>query len=333
MTNVKDYLIWPDHPGEIGLSTFEGHLIIGCDRAGGDYVISLDEADWIRSPRGVKLRGEDLNGLRTRLTTLLVDQRRHGVSNPIVTRELVERAFQKRPLSIHERADRLLRFIAEQTTTIGKGYNTNQNNLAAYAWSESVDEEEVGYLIDYLMKTGLLDKITNAATIQIGNYTVPKVVIVTVEGHTQIEQQESNTDSSQAFVAMWFDESMAEAYSQGIEPAIRDSGYKPLRIDQEEHINKIEDEVIAGIRRSRFLVADFTQQGENARGSVYYEAGFAYGLRLPVIFTCHKDSFNNLHFDTSHFNHIEWTTHQELREKLRNRILAVIGAWSRTRSS
>ena len=32
-----------------------------------------------------------------------------------------------------------------------------------------------------------------------------------------------------------------------------------------------------------------------------------------------------LHFDTAHYNHIVWTTPEELREKLKTRILAVIG--------
>ena len=44
------------------------------------------------------------------------------------------------------------------------------------------------------------------------------------------------------------------------------------------------------IRKSKFLIADFTGQ----RGGVYYEAGFAYGLGLPVIWTCRKDWFDGL---------------------------------------
>ena len=58
---------------------------------------------------------------------------------------------------------------------------------------------------------------------------------------------------------------------------------------------------------------------------MYYEAGFAHGLDLPVIFTCRDDAVETLHFDTEHYNHIVWTTSMDLREGLRNRILAVIG--------
>jgi hypothetical protein len=43
------------------------------------------------------------------------------------------------------------------------------------------------------------------------------------------------------------------------------------------------------------LVADFTGQ----RGGVYWEAGFAQGLGIPVIRTCKSDELWKLHFDTA----------------------------------
>jgi len=74
-------------------------------------------------------------------------------------------------------------------------------------------------------------------------------------------------DSEQCFVAMWFDDQMQRVYDEVIAKGVLGSGYKPHRVDQREHNDKIDDEVIAQIRRSRFLVADFTGQ----RGGVYVE--------------------------------------------------------------
>ena len=133
------------------------------------------------------------------------------------------------------------------------------------------------------------------------------------------------TDSSQAFVAMWFDESMDEVWEEGFRPAIRDTGYEAVRIDRKEHLNKIDDEIIAEIRRARFLVADFTQGETGPRGGVYYEAGFAHGLNIPVIFTCRKDGLEKAHFDTRQYPHIVWETPEELRGALAKRISAVLG--------
>ena len=99
-----------------------------------------------------------------------------------------------------------------------------------------------------------------------------------------------------------------------------------MRIDRKPDVNKIDDEIIAEIRRSRFLVADFTHGEDGARGGVYYEAGFAYGLDLPVIYSCRKDKEKKLHFDTRQYYHILWGTPEELRDSLAQRIEAFIGA-------
>ena len=52
-------------------------------------------------------------------------------------------------------------------------------------------------------------------------------------------------------MAMWFDQRVVGLYELGIGPAIEAAGYKPLRIDQKPDANKIDDEIIAEIRRSR----------------------------------------------------------------------------------
>ena len=97
---------------------------------------------------------------------------------------------------------------------------------------------------------------------------------------------------------MWFDKSMDGLYERGIAPAIEATGYNPLRIDRKDFLGKIDDEIIAEIRHSRFVVADFSHGKDGVRGSVYYEAGFAHGLGIPVIYLCRKGS--DLAFDTNH---------------------------------
>ena len=72
-------------------------------------------------------------------------------------------------------------------------------------------------------------------------------------------------------------------------------------------------------------MADFTHGEDGARGGVYYEAGFAYGLGLDVIYSCRKDMVDQLHFDTRQYYHIVWETPEELRDSLAQRIEALIG--------
>jgi hypothetical protein len=95
-----------------------------------------------------------------------------------------------------------------------------------------------------------------------------------------------------------------------------------LRLYNEDYVGGITDEIMAQIRRSRFVVADYTSQ----RNSVYFEAGFALGLGVIVIPTCRADEIPNLHFDIRHLNTLPWNTPAELADGLDRRIRAVVGA-------
>lgn len=135
-----------------------------------------------------------------------------------------------------------------------------------------------------------------------------------------LEMQKTDTKSDQAFVAMWFDPSMTLAYTEGFAPALESCGYQPTRVDLHEHNDKIDDRIISEIRRSGILVADFTGH----RGGVYFEAGFAMGLGLPVIWTCRSNDIGSAHFDTRQYNHVVWDEPADLQEKLSNRIIATV---------
>ncbi len=146
---------------------------------------------------------------------------------------------------------------------------------------------------------------------------------MTPEGWGEIDRFEtSNIESKQAFVAMWFDDEMISTWENGLSKGIEDAGYSALRIDNKEHNDKICDEIIAEIRRSKFVVADFTKN----RGGVYFEAGFALGLGIPVIWTVQQAFLQGegVHFDTRQYNHIDYKTPDELRNRLNNRIRATI---------
>jgi len=147
-------------------------------------------------------------------------------------------------------------------------------------------------------------------------------ITLTAQGWDLVDEIPRPTMSSEkAFVAMWFNAEVNTAYRGGIEPAVRSSGYSPIRIDFEEYTDSVIDEIIAGIKESRFVVADFTGQ----RNGVYFEAGYGKGLGHDVIWTCRHDHMTKLHFDVRGFNVIVWNDPADLREKLSRRIRAVVG--------
>lgn len=87
-------------------------------------------------------------------------------------------------------------------------------------------------------------------------------------------------------------------YDEHIVPAIEAAGFEASRVDRIDHNNKIDDEILVQIRRSRFVVCDLTYSNLGA----YYEAGFAHGLGKQVFFICEKNYFEShgSHFDINH---------------------------------
>ena len=282
--------------------------------------------------------------LKAKLTSWLVEQRWLGVQRPEIFSTIINDAEERKILSVFERANRTLKYLEGQTSYIGdvvelfrdrevlnvhletesRGESIDETDrsrcfvsLNIQAFSESTNLEEVAFLLRYLNSQKWVDHKDSNGIHQCE---------MTVEGYTRLDELEKrDTQSSRAFVAMWFDNSMEDLWEKGIKPGIEDAGYEAVRIDRKEHVNKIDDEIIAEIRRSRFVVADFTHGTGGMRGGVYYEAGFAHGMNIPVIFSCKKSVIEKIHFDTRQYNHLVWEKPEKLSEQLRNRIAAVIG--------
>lgn len=304
--------IWGTPAKLLHISPNGNRQVIDSPRAGGQFELAGTATEMI---------GRLSDKEKLLLSSWIVGQNRLGNTPPTINSGVLQRIQQMRRLTIRERRDRLVQYLERKIQRIGEtveivsqGSGSAQPSVwELLAWTESAEEHEVWYLIDFCVEEGLVKKF---------GYNETEVAL-TPKGYAFLDQ--GNPDSFQAFIAMWFDKAMDETYENGFERAIRESGYKPLRIDRKEHINKIDDEIIAEIRRSRFIVADFTSDHKNPRGGVYFEAGFALGLKIPVIWTCREDMIEYVHFDTRQFNHIVWSDAEGLYTKLKNRIGAVIG--------
>ena len=213
--------------------------------------------------------------------------------------------------SFDERADKILQGLEKKTEFAGQ-YLESNTSWISIGWC--INEKELNEVFEYLENSYIHKQIK-------GNQQIYKIL---PKGWSQLDNlKKTGADKKQCFVAMWFDDQMQSIYEQSIAKGILDAGYKPHRVDQREYNNKIDDEIIAQIRRSRFIVADFTGH----RGGVYYEAGFAQGLGLEVILTCRKDEMENLHFDIRQYNCIDWEQDKlgVFRKRLKNRIERVFG--------
>jgi hypothetical protein len=210
-----------------------------------------------------------------------------------------------------EKLDNMLQLLGERTPDLGANSSCDfRRDYPLLVLSNP--NSEVGFPADELQKRGYIEKITGGA------------LRVTMKGWERLEEiRRRGRDSTRCFVAMWFDPSMNEIYNKAIEPAIRAAGYAALRIDKTEHTNRIDDEIIGQIKRSRFMVADFTGQ----RHGVYFEAGMMLGIGRNVIWMCRKDELtaSQLHFDVRQFNFIDYESATDAKERLYRRILAIEG--------
>jgi hypothetical protein len=233
--------------------------------------------------------------------------------------------------SLHHRADRMLRWITNEFPP-GKTFSTDDlghwkahentpgesvviiggevvsSRLMPIGWNRTIQE------MTFMVTEVLCKEMGLLASPSRGQYQVSPKGLLYLEGRRE-------SVSSVGFCAMWFNPEVLPLWTEVIESATREAGYEPLRIDSKQHNGKIDDEIMASIRASRFVVSDFT----GSRGGVYYEAGFAHGLGLPVIFMCREG--DELHFDVRQYNCIFWKQEnlEDAKSQLKNRILATLG--------
>jgi hypothetical protein len=244
-----------------------------------------------------------------RLSGWVRDQNACGVVPVQMTRATWRRITHMRLPRLSERAARVLAYLARDPFNASFPRATTVQDLELQGRSYSKGERDISQLIEILIDQAFLREGGAA-------------VILTVKGLLEAEaRQMLASTSANGFVAMSFDPGLREVWTNGFDPGIRAAGYNRVRIDDKDYIGGITDEMIAEIRRSCFVVADYTGHKNN----VYFEAGLALGLGLTVIQTCRANEAANLHFDIRHINTLEWNSPTELAEGLNRRIRAVVG--------
>ncbi|MBA4313319.1 MAG: hypothetical protein C0417_11895 [Chlorobiaceae bacterium] len=215
------------------------------------------------------------------------------------------------PKTLSEKLDKLITYLGYQS-------EKSENNLVSinpdidYPLSYAKNPNDFRFHQQHLHEQSLI------------GFDHPEKIYLTYAGWKRYEELQRNPIKiNQAFVAMWFGqpnrvEGMKNIYDLGIKRAIDDADtfpqYTPMRIDLVEHNDPIDQKILVEIRRSRFVIADLTGN----RGGVYFEAGYALSLGIPVIWLCEKGT--KVHFDVGQYSRIEWENEKDLYEKLKRRI-------------
>lgn len=191
----------------------------------------------------------------------------------------------------------------------------------------SSDEDELHYVIRYLMEQGLLENASSIKALSF-NKDEPRLfeAKMTFSGWSKYDELlRVNEESHLVFMAMKYDQEPLETlFMDVIKPAVDGTGFEIRKLTEEKRAGLIDDKLRVEIRRSKFLIADLTHDNNGA----YWEAGYAEGLGLPVIYICEKNKFDNQksHFDTNHHLTVPWEEDPNTWRKFAEELKATIRA-------
>jgi len=205
-----------------------------------------------------------------------------------------------------EQVNNLLLWIGRRQSTSGRWVSTTMTRLAAIIGASmgvpgTNDERDVNWLLGQLKLEKLFDMQSNAACSGEVEFRL------TMPGWTAYEELRHRVVASRtAFMAMKFnDPTLDRVLKDVFKPAAQRAGFVLRPVNENQPAGLIDDQIRAAIRTARFVVVDLTHDSNGA----YFEAGFAEGLGLPVIYTCEAAKFSarQTHFDTNHMNTLPWS--------------------------
>jgi hypothetical protein len=305
---IETCLVCGEFGQEIDSSGLSSGRSISCKRCG-DYILEYSVFNKLQTSE-VKQKLAESKYIVANISGWIRENQNTKKSLPIINEDCFNRLLKLKPISVNEKAYKLLRWLNRKTEYYGQSVAITNSLDELIAACYAVNKVELDRILLYLTQVGFIEGAMNHKTL-------------TVAGLSYVEEYSRNTESDIGFCAMWFDPSVNTLWEKSIEPAIRQAGYDAKRIDKGEHIEGIVDEILALIRRSKFIVADLTGH----RNGVYFEAGFARGLGVKVIFTCRKDKIEEAHFDVKHLNILDWEEDKldNFKNRLQNRIEVNLG--------
>lgn len=215
----------------------------------------------------------------------------------------------------------LLLWIGDNLEKISDETDIDFNHLVAIVGCS--DDDDLNLVVSHLMDKGY---ITNSLDYD-GNTGISKLhASLTFEGWERYYELKSSSKFSKlAFMAMKFgNDALERIFMDVIVPTVKESGFDIRRLDQEKRAGLIDDKLRVEIIRSKFLIADLTDDNNGA----YWEAGYAEGLGMPVIYICEEAKFkkDKSHFDTNHHLTVQWKDDTESLKTFAEELKATIRA-------
>ena len=225
-------------------------------------------------------------------------------NTPFIDNDKFNEIVHMKDKKIKEKFDLMITYIIKNDKVI-------YPEIIVKSWIK--DEKEYRILFNKAVSEGFI-KMLN------GSNPLGVIDSITFEGLEYVENlEEPNKYLKNIFIAFNFIDDLIPIFNNQVKEAVEETGFTYTIVNQatKPHDQKITDEIVAKIKSSKMIIADFTNSSTN----VYFEAGFAMGMKIPVIWTCKVG--HEFSFDTGQFPHITWKDADDLKEQLINRIDAI----------
>ncbi|MNO14918.1 hypothetical protein D3C76_45690 [compost metagenome] len=207
----------------------------------------------------------------------------------------------KIPVTIEDKGNRFLQYLyrhsesAEEPVVI-------QPLSGSYNLTYSPNLQELVYIIDKLITEQLL--IREGMTFKL-----------TEKGWSEAAASAGGKKLKPCFVLIPEKEDLRKEWLETLLPKIEQFGYLPRLLTHDKTQNRDHDslELIAD---SKLIIADLTEQSP----AVYFAAGYALGLSIPVIWTVNSSEADKLNVHVQAIRPIVWDTAEELAVILQQKL-------------
>jgi nucleoside 2-deoxyribosyltransferase len=277
-------------------------LICGDFKCSEQFYVEQSKSNLDFTIRGV-LRERFINGLNTYLT------------NKSAIEDLLKTVSV--PQNIRQKIDKFLINSNALYLKESPGQEIKCNKNLDYSLAYCKDSQDFSFIIDAMSNQGYFSKRDEKSSFII--------LQLNLKAWDRIEElKQINKESKQGFIACWF--SNPDKPQATIFESINETGYNPMMIDDMSYPETILEKGLGEIKKSKFVVADLS----GWRKSVIFEAGFAKGLGIDVIYVISKKEWdikdekgdNNKEFYCSSYQIGKYKDHDHLKEIVSSAIKA-----------
>lgn len=129
------------------------------------------------------------------------------------------------------------------------------------------------------------------------------------------------------FVIQPFDrDKFDKRYTDVFEPAIKDAGLDPYRVDRDPSVRIPIEQIESGIKSATICFAEITTDNPN----IWYELGYAFAKDKDVVMVCSEERQGKFPFDIQHKHIITYKTgsrsdYNNLEKQITEKLKALLG--------